>query len=87
MRKKPTANRRESAPVPPFRAFRWRVGDEVDDLSRANRRFANLWVSCGGRGREPHISHPADSLFFVFSSCFREFSVMGASITDRKSVV
>ena len=23
-------------PCPPFREFRWRVGDEVDDLSRAN---------------------------------------------------
>ena len=58
-------------PCPPFRAFRWRVGDEVDDLSRANRRFAFSKISCGGRGRV--LQGPTQQIFLF--SCFCIFFV------------
>ncbi len=67
-------------PCPPFRAFRWRVGDEVDDLSRANRRFAFSKISCGGRGRVLHGPTQQIFLFFVFLYIFRGFRVMDEPI-------
>jgi hypothetical protein len=68
---------------PPFRAFRWRVGDEVDDLSRANRRFANLCYLVLGDGGGNYIFPAQPILSF---SCFRWRVGRGTRTTSAKQI-